>query len=436
MKIFVIGQTTMEMYRIEYGNIGNYYILEPFFRKLHEYFPNSSIKTTLQLTDRFCKAEKVKSVPMELYYDLSSLENEAKVDNELKLAKDIKSGKSFDKNILSPYLKEVIDSDMVIDFSGDIWGENASLLKKDRFIVGVKKNKVAQDLGKFTALIASSPGPFDLTDNFELTKQVFENFDFVGNREAESIRVIKDFGINTHNVDNYACPAFLFEPGDISKIIKKKYFSEDKKVLGFILCGFNFEDGPHNKWPRNSSDYDKFVKLVKNFLDNNSDYHVIFMSHANGFKLPPTPFVQIPGSDFKHAKMMYDLLSKKGYGHRIKLLEEILSQHETKAFISNFDLLVSGRIHGAVAGFSQNVPTMVLDYGHEPKAHKTLGFVKNIGSEEFFCNPNDLAEMLSKLKKLKLVNLTERERLNKANIKVKKMVNKLFFDLKICYENY
>ncbi|MFD0933343.1 polysaccharide pyruvyl transferase family protein [Psychroflexus salinarum] len=436
MKIFVIGQTTMEMYRIEYGNIGNYYILEPFFRKLHEYFPNSIIKTTLQLTDRFCKAEKVSSVPMELYYDLNSAQNEKDVDEEVSLAKKIKQGAEIEEDSLTPYLRQVLESDLVIDFSGDIWGENASLLKKDRFIVGVKKNQVAQELGKFTAFIASSPGPFDVDDNFELAKQVFENFNFVGNRESESLKVLENFNINTEKVGSYACPAFLFEPETLKSVVKERYFLEDKKTLGFILCGFNFEEGPHNKWPREASDYSKFVELVSNFLTKNPDYQVIFMSHANGFKLPPTPFVQIPGSDFKHAKMMFDLLSKKGFKNQIKLLDEILSQHQTKGFIANFDLLISGRIHGAVAGFSQNIPTMVLDYGHDPKAHKTLGFVKNIGSEAYFCDPNDLKVMKTKLDELNLSRLEESYRLDTANKFVKDKIDKMFFDFKITYENY
>ena len=34
MKIFVIGQCTLHWGRMEYGNIGNYYVIEPFFRDI------------------------------------------------------------------------------------------------------------------------------------------------------------------------------------------------------------------------------------------------------------------------------------------------------------------------------------------------------------------------------------------------------------------
>jgi len=40
---------------MEFGNIGNYYIIEPFIRELYKVFPNSSIKTTMQMSERLCK---------------------------------------------------------------------------------------------------------------------------------------------------------------------------------------------------------------------------------------------------------------------------------------------------------------------------------------------------------------------------------------------
>lgn len=64
MKIFVIGQCTLHWGRMEYGNIGNYYVIEPFFRELHRVFPDAVITTTFQMSDGFQKREKVCCVPM------------------------------------------------------------------------------------------------------------------------------------------------------------------------------------------------------------------------------------------------------------------------------------------------------------------------------------------------------------------------------------
>ena len=58
MKILVTGLCTLHWGRLEYGNVGNYYIIEPFFRELHRVFPEAKIVTTFQMTKEFCEREK------------------------------------------------------------------------------------------------------------------------------------------------------------------------------------------------------------------------------------------------------------------------------------------------------------------------------------------------------------------------------------------
>lgn len=43
MNILVIGQCTLHWGRMEFGNIGNYYIIEPFMRELHAVFSNCTM---------------------------------------------------------------------------------------------------------------------------------------------------------------------------------------------------------------------------------------------------------------------------------------------------------------------------------------------------------------------------------------------------------
>ena len=71
---------------------------------------------------------------------------------------------------------------------------------------------------------------------------------------------------------------------------------------------------------------------------------------------------------------------------------------EIKAVIQNFDMLISGRVHGAIAGLSSCVPTVIIDYGHEPKAHKLQGFAKLYDIERFIANPKDYNDMRKKSK--------------------------------------
>ena len=117
MNILIIGQCTLHWGRMEFGNIGNYYIIEPFIRELYKVFPNSSIKTTMQMSERFCKDESVSVVPMELYYSWK--------ENEIKLAKHelaiaLNYNETSEMLETTPFIDEVMKADLVIDFSGDI----------------------------------------------------------------------------------------------------------------------------------------------------------------------------------------------------------------------------------------------------------------------------------------------------------------------------
>ena len=63
-------------------------------------------------------------------------------------------------------------------------------------------------------------------------------------------------------------------------------------------------------------------------------------------------------------------MKKTEVGDSVSLLEGVYTPGQTKAIIANFDMVISGRVHGAIAALSQCIPTVIIDYGHEPKAHK------------------------------------------------------------------
>ncbi len=48
-------------------------------RELHRVFPGAIIKTTMQMSDRFCVDENISTLPMDLYYGWTG--------NDLELAK-------------------------------------------------------------------------------------------------------------------------------------------------------------------------------------------------------------------------------------------------------------------------------------------------------------------------------------------------------------
>ena len=395
MRILIIGQCTLQKGRLEYGNIGNYYIVEPLFRELHRVFPDAEIVTTFQMTTEFCLRERISSLPIDLYYSWSSNNLDIAL-KEYAVAKIYKeTGELVTK---TPFIEEVLKSDLVIDFSGDIWGDNADILGRDRFLVGLLKDRVVQLLGKPSAMIAGSPGPFE-TSTIPLASEVLENFNLVTNREQVSNQVLREYGFETRNIKDAACPAFLFEAkitSNIELLIQKlRQVKKKRPILGFVLCGWKFQDGPFSKWPRDEKEYLNFVETIE-FLENKLNAKVYLLSHSNGFETDPE-FKIIKGRDYLVSQQLYNIISKRKIAKEVVLLDGVYLPAETKAIINEFDMLISGRVHAAVAGWSQYVPTVVLDYGHGPKAHKLKGFARMVGFEHLVANPTSMDDIKSKV---------------------------------------
>jgi colanic acid/amylovoran biosynthesis protein len=60
-------------------------------------------------------------------------------------------------------------------------------------------------------------------------------------------------------------------------------------------------------------------------------------------------------------------------------------------------MVVSGRIHAAVGAMSQYVPTVIIDYGHEPKAHKLKGFADVASQLKYLAQPDVANDLLQKM---------------------------------------
>lgn len=389
--IFIFGQCTLHWGRMEFGNIGNYYIVNPMFKELRRVFPDAEIVTTMQFSKEFCEKFNLETVPMECYYDFSSSQN---AESAYKEYLDVCTGGSSKTR----FVQELEKADLAIDFSGDIWGDNADFLGKGRFLAGLYKDLTAQKICK-TVMIAGSPGPFNNQKDIDFVKKVFAGFNFVSNREPISTRKLKALGFTDSNQFDYACPSFLFEKAEDQEtrsiIGELKGFTDNKLKIGVVLCGWNFEKGPYDLWPRRDEEYDKFFLMIENLIKK-FDSHIFLMSHSNGFDIPPKPFRLKQGRDFPIMQQMERILVSKGYSDYVTLLDGVYTPELTKGIISNFDILISGRMHGAVAGLSQCIPTVIIDYGHEPKAHKSRGFAEVVGMEHMIADPADLDDLIEK----------------------------------------
>ncbi len=395
--ILVTGLCTLHWGRLQYGNVGNYYIVEPLFRLLHKYFPDSCIYTTFQMDDVFIKREDIRVLPMDLYYSWSESDVERAIQ-DVETAKKIAEDKKGDI-LKSEYIEALEKCEIVINVSGDMWGDNAEHVGKDRFYVDCLKMKAAQLLNKKTILYAVTPGAFKSVKEFALAKDVFENFDKVFIREKVSMGNLEKWGMSTEKVTYAPCPSFLFEANDDGRSKWTEYIKEAHdsgfEVIGMTFGGFNMPKGPYDMWPREDAQYEHFLRLAEHVLHKENTKIMLF-SHTNGFDLPPY-FRLKNGRDFVILQQFSTLLKDRNsdVSERICLVEEPLLPYDLKGLIGKLDMLITGRVHASVAATSQMVPTVFVEYDRRViYSDKMSGFSEQMGLEAYVCTPDNLEQMI------------------------------------------
>ena len=117
------------------------------------------------------------------------------------------------------------------------------------------------------------------------------------------------------------------------------------------------------------------------------------------------------------------------------MLDGIYDAWQSKAILGQFDMVVSGRVHAAVGAMSQLIPTVIIDYGHEPKAHKLMGFAQVAGQELNVAQPDQMNDLLDKMEHM-WDNLDKVKDSLKTNIpRVKEMGRQNFTLLKDLFQN-
>ena len=432
MKILVTGLCTLHWGRLQYGNIGNYYIVEPLFRELHRVFPKDEIVTTFQMTEDFIVSENITVLPMEWYYAWQN-DDVSRAEEEYEIAKNI--GK-YNREQWTDYMRFLEQCEILINVSGDMWGDNAEHVGKSRFYVDLLKLRVAQIMGVKTVLFAGTPGPFSDLKSLDLAKEVYENFELVINREPTSTQNMEKWGFRSKNVKDFACPAFLYEPEITEEeynVTKELIIKNNKKNIGFTIGGFNMPVAPYDMWPRDEQQYIVFAEIIE-YMINKLDVNVYLISHTNGFELPPN-FKLINGRDYPILSQLRDIVIKRGIIKNEKqliLLKGPYLPRLTKKIIGRFDMMVTGRVHASVAAISQNIPTVFLTYEHKwIPSTKMYGFSSLAGVGNLVCEPGNKHQIIEKIDYC-YKNLSKVEKDLLENIpKVKEKARNAFDEIKM-----
>jgi colanic acid/amylovoran biosynthesis protein len=186
-------------------------------------------------------------------------------------------------------------------------------------------------------------------------------------------------------------------------------------------------NGPFNRDDWKEEEFYAYVDLIRYIINNFElgGVDVCLMSHSNGFMLPPN-FKTIKGRDYPIVEQLYNILQRTEVANSVYLMDRLYNPKITKGIIANFDMLISGRVHAAVAGLSQNIPTVIIDYGHEPKAHKLQGFAKVANVEQYVADPADKDMIINIVETCWKNKTLISENLVKRNVAITELIHKNF----------
>ncbi len=380
-KILIIGLTAGPAGLME-RQAGNMAIFISTLKILKDVIPDVQISTSLQLSEDFCNRYGLVSLKHRSFYEpnfrsgLISLLDYMRSGLWYFFKKKIKLDVKF--LIKGVRLKELIRSDMIIDFSGDMYGDNGHPLHLLKHSLDML---TARLLEKPVFMFAQSPGPFTKKLRLFFAKYVLNKVSLITTREPWSYEILKRSGINKALIIKTACPAFLLPSSSkekIEKILKEESIKVNFPLVGINICGWNFI---HDRYKEHREDKElmPLVVVIKYLLEK-LKINVLLIPHV--FRTDKSGKL-IHGPDTKIIEQLYRILDndRSRYGDRLKILKGIYESSEIKGIIGRCNLFISGRIHAGVAALSQNIPTILLAY-----AYKHYGFARLVGQERYVSN--------------------------------------------------
>jgi colanic acid/amylovoran biosynthesis protein WcaK/AmsJ len=300
-------------------------------------------------------------------------------------------------------LREFARADVIVhlgtDTYSDDYGVFAVIEHSKDILLGVL-------LKKPVVIWAESVGPFASPLTSRLVRITLNRVALVTVREEISLSVLQDLGVSRPAKYLTADPAFLLEPASekrASEILSAEGVDVAHRPLVGVTMAWTVLVGKAK-----TSRYLRYMKeaywmtravlpesLFQLILRNASRFKSLDMSSYADTqeaaqmidhiveRLDATvvllPHDYSPAADDR--VLLMKILQQVKHKSHVRLLCGTYSAPELKAVIGQCDLVVSGRMHAAIAALSMHVPTVAIPYGH-----KFRGIMKMVGQEHYVCD--------------------------------------------------
>lgn len=292
------------------------------------------------------------------------------------------------------FLRGIYESDLIIDISGDSFGDYHPL---NVLSLGLKQLPIIF-FKKPLVLFPQSMGPFIHVASKIIARIILKYSKIILIREKISLDYIKNF-LNHRKYVFFCLDTAFFLKKNKEKTIYNQFYEKNAGSLPIIGIAAS---------QRISSE--KLIKIFSDFsnhLINSYNYKIVLIPHV-------IDTIKNKNEDRIVLIKIYQNIDKK---ENCLLIEEDLSAPTLKNLIGMCDIFIGSRMHSNIASISNNVPTIAISY-----SHKFLGIMKLYEQGEYVINVNDLDlnKLVSRFNKIYNLKQEIIEKLKYYNLKYQK----------------
>lgn len=377
--------------------LGNAAILTATIEGLKAYISEIKIFTDIQLSDNFSHQHNIESLHYPVLWQTRRL-NTFKSIIRLLTHIVIKFTNTIFGSHINPFsdsdkLHHYHEIDAILDLSADSYSSDAvnwlTILNHSLELLSARLLNIK------VIVFAVSPGPFRPRLIQYLAKYTLNKMTIITVREKISVDLLLSIGVNKNKIIETACPAFLFKPvakNEATALFKQEVININKNnkipLFGFSLAGYNLYS--YHTWtnPLSYKDLDTYATAIE-YAINKINANIVLIPHV--YRTNQWTGEAINGPDYVTLRNLYNNL-KNNYGNRIYLLSKTYTSAQMKGIIGLLDLFITGRLHAGIGALSQNIPTVLIAYGH-----KHYGIAKLLEQENLVCTGTDAEEMKEKI---------------------------------------
>lgn len=232
-------------------------------------------------------------------------------------------------------------------------------------------------IGKPMVIGPTSIGPLKSRLTRWMARYVLNRVDVITTREALSKGHLASIGVNKPRIELTADMAFVLDPASpnrVNEILENYGLQSGKPLVGIVPRMF--------LWTKP----DEYYQLMAESID-----FIVERLNAEVCLIPHEQY-----SDWLDKEVCQEIQKLVRNQQALTLVEDTLDPREVKGILSRCDLVITWKLHGAIAAVSSLVPTVALFYGD-----KFRGILGDMMNQEESCidlREAEPSQVLSELK--------------------------------------